>query len=575
MRKDEILSQFKIPEEKQVLLKTNPDLESAKSEGEKNIPEDSFLVYEVWLKDEKEVYYLCEDWEPLLLAEEEDTLKLQGFFPTPGPLLMTHKPGSLIPTPLYQYYRSQAEELNRVTVRLNKVLSAIKVRGAYSALLGTDMAKILSDDDSENHLVAAAESALLSQTGGFDRMIWLLPIEKLITVAKELYAGREAIKQVIYELTGLSDIIRGSSIASETATAQNLKNKWGSIRLRDMQKAVAQYVRDLYRLTTDAGAKNVPAKQWQAITQAPIPTEEQQKLAREQVQHLLAQAQAQAAIAQSMGMQPEPPKPPPPELMQAAQGPTIESLLKQIQSDANRTFTINVQSDSTIDLDTATDKIEVTEFMNAMGQLMAGLQPLAALGPSGLNAGKEILVAVCSRFKFGLSILDSLKALEAPPPAQNGPTPEQEAKEKELTQKEKELQDVLEKIEDEKRNLDVMRKEWAADIKVQQAEMQAEQKVMQANQQVVQAGNQAKSAQEEAAFVKRKSELTSATAGLKANVKASQKAQEAANPAMEQMAAAVSSLTQAVAQLQQGFAQMSKRPKAVKKVGDSYVPEYD
>ncbi len=68
--------------------------------------------------------------------------------------------------------------------------------------------------------------------------------------------------------------------------------------------------------------------------------------------------------------------------------------------------------------------------MNAMGQLLGGLQPLAQLGPEGFNAAKAILLGVCKRFKFGLEIADSLGNIQAPPAPQQGekgPSPEEQA----------------------------------------------------------------------------------------------------------------------------------------------------
>lgn len=584
MRKEEIFSQFNISTEAQPQFKATEDPElDIDSPDEKNAP-NVYLVYEVWKKEDRKVCYYCEEWEPLLLLEEDDPLNLQGFYPTPGLLVTTKKPGTLTPTPLYNYYRNQAEELNRVTARLNKILSAIKVRGAYNSLLGEDLAKIVSDDDNENTLVAAGESMLLAQNGGFDRQIWLLPIEDLVNVATQLYAARMQIKQVIYEITGLSDIIRGSSVASETATAQNLKNKWGSIRLRDMQKSVAGYVRDLYRLVTDAAAKNVPEEQWKAITQAPFPTEKEQSLARAQLQYEMSRVQAQMALMQASGQPPQAPPQPNPALLKAAQGPTVQALLKQIQSDANRTFTINVQSDSTVDIDTATDKGEVAEFMNAMGQLLAGLQPLATLGPSGLNVGKEILIAVSSRFKFGLSILDSLKALEAPPPPQTGPTPEQDKREKELLQKEQEMKDLLSKIQEEKKNIDVARKEWEADIKVEQAERAASEKLVGLNQQVMGATHRATQAEQEVGFMKKKSELTSATAQARAHQRASQMMESSTKPVAEGMGSlqrtvseitnVLQQLSSTVGNLQQQISLAAKKPKRITKQGNVFIPEY-
>jgi hypothetical protein len=243
-------------------------------------------------------------------------------------------------------------------------------------------------------------------------------------VANQLYQARESIKQVIYEITGISDIIRGSSVASETATAQDLKNKWGTVRLREMQTLVADYARDLFRMSVDCGADHIPAEKWKDITQLDIPTAKEQAIAKQQLAYMQQQAQA----AQSMPpMQGQPPAPPPaqpdPALLAAAQSPTIESLLEQIKSDMHRAFVVNIQTSSTIDLDTAQDKSDVAEFMQALSQLLPGLQGLGGMGPSGFEAAKAILLAVCQRYKFGLSIADVLEKLTAPPP----PAPEGKA----------------------------------------------------------------------------------------------------------------------------------------------------
>jgi hypothetical protein len=415
----------------------------------------------------------------------------------------------------------------------------------------------------ENAFVPAKEAGLLFQNGGFDKNLWLLPIEKLVEVATQLYQARQQIKQVIYEITGLSDILRGASVASETATAQNLKNKWGSIRLRDMQKTTATYVRDLYRLATEIAAEKVPAKEWKTITQAPFPL-----LVEKQA------AMAQLQLDQTLQ------RPSNPQVQQAAQAPAVEELLKQISSDANRTYTINVQSDSTIDLDTATDKGDVQEFMNAMGQLVTGLQPLAALGPSGLEVGKQILIAVCSRYKFGLSILDALKNLQAPPPpAEDEPSPEQEKKEEELEAQEEQLKQMLTQLEDVKRNIEVQRKEFDAEVKIFKAEQQAQEKIAAANQQVQSAADEAKRAKDESMFHQRRSELQTQTANNRASVKATKQVQDTATPVLNQLSEALSAVVSQVNNLQgvvQELQQAAQRkPKRIRKEGGAFIPEYE
>lgn len=411
MKKEQMFAQFNID------LAEQQEGYTPSSTHEDEI--DDCCVYEFWDKASRKVYFLSEEWREREIQATDDPLQLKNFFPTPGPLLLTCKPGKLVPTTLYNYYRNQAEELNRVTVRLNKVLSAIRVRGAYNGLLGSDLKNLLSSDDLDNELIPASEAGLLAQSGGFEKHIWLLPIEKMIEVAQELYKAREAIKQVIYELTGISDIIRGSSVASETATAQDLKNKWGTVRLRRMQAVVADYARDLFRLTIDSAITAVPAKEWASITQMQLPTAEEKQQIQAQLVYL-------RQLPPMPGQNPQGPNPQIEQLQGQLKIPTIEDLLGKIASDNGRTFSINIQTSSTIDLDTAQDKAEISEFMNAMGQLSSGLQPLMALGPTGIEAVKALISAVCLRFKFSTDIADIIAQIQPPPPQppeQKGPPP--------------------------------------------------------------------------------------------------------------------------------------------------------
>lgn len=411
MKRDQMFELFDIkePAEQEKYVPT------AEAEGDKN----NAVIYELWDKKTRKVYFLCDQWQDKLLQESDDPLGLENFFPTPGPLLLTMRPGKYLPIPLYNFYSEQANELNRVSVRLIKVLSAIRVRGVYNGLLGDDLKKILEADAMDNELVAATEAALLAQSGGFEKHIWLLPLEMLITTARELYTARESIKNIIYELTGISDIIRGASVAEETALAQSLKNKWGTVRLRRMQSVVADYTRDLFRMTIDCASDHVPIPEWQEIVQMPaIPTSAEQTAAKQKIIQIQAEAR-QMLMSQPPpppGSPPPPPPPIPPELQQAAASPTWEMLLDKIKNDAQRTFIVNIQTSSTIDLDTAQDKADVSEFMNALGQLLPGLQGLSQLGPSGLEAAKGILIAVCERYKFGIDIAPVIQAIQPPPP---------------------------------------------------------------------------------------------------------------------------------------------------------------
>ena len=50
--------------------------------------------------------------------------------------------------------------------------------------------------------------------GGLQNHIWLVPIEAFIVALEKLYLAREQTKQAIYEIMGISDIMRGATKAT-------------------------------------------------------------------------------------------------------------------------------------------------------------------------------------------------------------------------------------------------------------------------------------------------------------------------------------------------------------------------
>jgi len=191
------------------------------------------------------------------LKQQADPLDITGFYPIPKPLTLHRKSNDLTPTAFYTLYENQAVELNRITTRLNYVIEAIKVRGVYDSSLGDELEKVMDGDD--NELAPTDKGASLLE-GGFDKAIWFMPIEKLVNVAQALIGAREQAKSVIYEITGLSDVIRGQSKASETLGAQKIKESWGTMRLKNQQKDVQVYVRDCLRIMLDIASQKIPAR---------------------------------------------------------------------------------------------------------------------------------------------------------------------------------------------------------------------------------------------------------------------------------------------------------------------------
>ena len=371
-------------------------------------------VFEIWDKETKMVRFLAPSYPAGFVKEVEDPLELSGFFPMPQPLSLFPKISSLIPIPLYTMYEEQAKELNRVTVRINKIVQALKVRGFYdSTLEGLD--KVLTADD--NILIPAENVAAMQQGQTLEKAIWLMPLEKLVAVLQQLYVQRQQVKQVIYEITGISDILRGASVASETATAQNIKNQWGTLRLKKMQKQVSRYVRDCLRIMGEIAMTRFSQQTIAQMTGLQFPTAQQKQQAQAVLQQIQMQAQAQP---QAPGQPPVPPQAPPPQITAAAQLPSWDEIMGLLMNDLQRNYRIDVETNSTVDAEATEDKANMGEFLNAIAQFMNGAAPLVQQGVLPFDAAKSILLAVTRRYRFGPEVEDDLKKMQPPQPQGNG-----------------------------------------------------------------------------------------------------------------------------------------------------------
>jgi hypothetical protein len=319
------------------------------------------------------------------------------------------KTTTLVPTPLYQFYRSQVTELNELTRRLKAIIKAIKYRGAYNAAV-EGIEKMLNAED--NDLVPVENVLSMPDGTGMDKLLWIVPVNELAQTAQVLYQQREACKQVIYEITGVSDILRGASAASETATAQNIKNQWGTLRLKKMQKEVMRYCRDALQIMLEIAANKFEIQTFKQMTGLPYFTAEQ----KQQGMQLKQQFEQQVAAAQASG-QPPPQMPNiPPEIMQAMQSPSWEDIDGILKNGVAFHYKVDIETNSTIDAEAAQDKQDIADLLNAVSQFLNGVAPLVEQGVMPMEVAKTMLLVVSRRFNFGPQLEDALNQMKPPEP---------------------------------------------------------------------------------------------------------------------------------------------------------------
>lgn len=374
-------------------------------------------LWEIWNKDEKEVLWICKTY-PTPCKTQDDPLQLSGFFPIPRPLYAIENDSTLIPSAIYTQYEQQAKELNLISLRINKLMNALKVRGIYDATL-SELGELMKAGD--NELTPAANVTALLERGGLDKAIWMMPIDAAAMVVKELYLQRDTCKQIIYEITGISDIMRSASDPNETFGAQKIKTQWGTQRLQRMQREVQRYIRDLIRLKAEIIAEKFQPETLEKMTLVQLPHQADVDQANQQ-----AMMQYQQHM-QQMQMNPPPPGQPPMQMgpPPQPQNPiTWEAVVEAMRDDATRTYRIDIETDSTLSATQDSDMQGLQQLMTGLSGLMQAFGPAIQQGAMDVSMLKELMLVACRRARMGTAVEDVISKMQQPPPPPPMPDPE-------------------------------------------------------------------------------------------------------------------------------------------------------
>ena len=211
-------------------------------------PEDKvFLIYEIFDKAGKQILYLTKSCSHAFLKVVKDVMNLSGFYAMPKPLFLGLANDGLVPVPDYVELKPMLEELSGITSRMQLVMQAIKVSGAYDNSF-PELASILNKDVT---LVAVSDFDKLKESGGLSGIIDFAPIEQYVVALEALATRRADIMGQIYEMTGVSDIMRGTSDKTETATAVAKKTNFGTLRNQERQNDMVRFMTDLFKIKAE------------------------------------------------------------------------------------------------------------------------------------------------------------------------------------------------------------------------------------------------------------------------------------------------------------------------------------
>jgi hypothetical protein len=377
--------------------------------------------WEIWHKPERRVVWVAKGCD-LILDEDDPHLNLSCFFPCPKPAYGVTQRGSLVPVPDVMQYKDQLEEVNQLTGRIHALADALRVKGFYPSGSGE-----LSDAIQAALKINAPGSVMVpisnwAAFGGSKEVIIWLPIDMIAQVITSVVTLRKQVIEDVYQIMGLSDIMRGATDPGETLGAQQLKSEYGSSRVRDKQYELIRVARDLVQITCEIICDKFSDETIIDMSQTQIPTKQMQQKeimqVQQQMQMLIMQAQQAAQSPEGQQMMQANPEQAQQKMQQVQQQmqelqaevqniaakPNIEQVLQFLRDKQARAFTLDIETDSTIMADENAEKQRRTEFTQVLGGLMPKLAELIASDPGSADLCGAILKFMTAPFRSGRAL---------------------------------------------------------------------------------------------------------------------------------------------------------------------------
>lgn len=308
------------PSEEEMQFQTDKDDETSAKRGE---------VWEIWDKSEKKrIFIFLSDNRNEFLEVQDDPYKIEQFFPC-WDICWLYKDGVMTPVPEVMVYKKKLDLLETINKKIAQITDEIK----YVTIVGSQDKKTMSAlTHSKNGDVISMPTTDVQ--GSLAQSIAMMPADRAVLVLDSLEQMKERVKKDIYDITGISDIMRGATDARETASAQMIKGLFGTLRFQERQKAVNQLRKHIYEIIAEIICEHYDMATLQEITSTHLPTDEEKLLKEEQMKKM--ELEGKEVDQQLID-----------EYNRILFLPSWEEVMALIQSDKLRSYTIDVETTAT------------------------------------------------------------------------------------------------------------------------------------------------------------------------------------------------------------------------------------
>ena len=382
-------------------------------------------IWEFWNKEDKKVYWFSPG-AGIILDIQDDPLFLDNFWPCPMPMMANLTSTLFVPRADYIIAQDIYNEIDELQSRISTITRAVKVVGVYDKNAGDSAGRMLKEG-MENDLIPVDNWAMFSEKGGLQGVIQWFPVQEVVGTLQTLIQIRDQTIELLYQVTGMSDILRGANTDQYTSDGTNqLKAKFGSIRVQSLQDDFARFASDLDGLKAEVISKHFNPES------------------------IMVQSSAQ--------------------FMPIADQDKVEPAVQLMKSPQIK-WRVNIRPESIAMVDYAQLKAERTEYLMAMAQFIQSSSGAVQAVPGSLPILLEMMKWGMAGFK-GANYLEGTfdQAIEM---AQKAPPPGQGDEDKKAQEEQAKMQAEMQRIQAKSQ----------ADMQVIQAKLQGEMQKQQADHQ--------------------------------------------------------------------------------------------
>jgi len=337
--------------------------QSQMSDYQDNPEPDMAEVYEIWDKRSGKQIFVATSFNEIL-EDIDDPYNLEGFWPMPEPLYSISTSDTTLPVPEIFIYEDQLFELDLITQRIAALTEALKRRGVYDASF-QELVRLA--DANDNEFIPVENFAMLQAGGGLANVMQEAPLDNLIRAITALYQSRQIVIDTIYEITGISDIMRGTSASRETATAQRIKGQFGAMRLTNRQRSIEKFLDKIMTLKAELLVENLEPSLLERMTAIAVPP----------------------------------------------------AMVAVMRDDRLRSYRVSIDTDESSAIDASMDQKNRTDFLTAMVQFLQTVGPLVSSGTLGFDQAKMMMLFAARAFPGARELEESLESIEQPQPQAN------------------------------------------------------------------------------------------------------------------------------------------------------------